>query len=480
MSKILKEAYNSEEFRKKGHELVDVIADHLKDCYSKKINTVIDYKDPDELYKKWKDELTENKFGKSEALWKEIIKDSIRIHNPNYMGHQVSAPAPISGIAEMLNGCLNNGSAIYEMGPVSTAMERVVIKWLVKEIGMGAGSGGIMTDGGSLGNMTALLAAGQNISTYNYWKEGLREDFKPAVLISNEAHYSLARAVQILGWGEDAIIKVPVDENLSVKPEYLEPLYKKAAQDGFTVIAVIGNACSTSTGAYDPLNEIANFCEEKKIWFHVDGAHGGAAAISPKYKHLTYGIERADSITIDFHKMMGVSALTTALLFKNENISYNTFEQDAAYILNSKTPGQWYNSAKRTFECTKNMMALKVYLTIKTYGPEFMSDYITKCYDNGIMFGEIINSQDDFETAVNPTTNIVCFRYITKCHSSLEPDELNKKIREKILKDGEFYIVQTTIRNKTYLRTSLMNPFTGETEMNNLLSRIRDIVNEIS
>jgi L-2,4-diaminobutyrate decarboxylase len=376
----------------------------------------------------------------------------------------------------MINGLLNNGSAIYEMGPASNSMERVVIKWLAGAIGFGDQSEGFLTSGGSLGNLTCLLAARQSRSGFNVWAEGHKTGFKPAVIVSREAHYSIARSVQILGWGEKALIPAPVDDNLALNPAFLKDLLKKASDEGRQVIAVVGNACTTSTGTYDPLDEIGDFCQENKLWFHVDGAHGGAAAISPKYRHLTEGITRADSVVIDFHKMMGISALTTAVLFRNPEPSYANFDQEAAYILERNGGYEWFNSAKRTVECTKNMMAVKPFAVLKLYGPGFFIDYLETCYDNGRKFARIIKEHESFELAVEPETNIVCFRYFTVGKDDEWMNNVNSSVRNKILEEGRFYIVQTSIRGKTYLRTSLMNPFTGEKELLNLLDHISELI----
>lgn len=473
MTDLLKRAYDPEEFRKSAHQLVDILADHLSSCFNKDEDKVLNLQNPNDHFQYWQDYLDMGNDKESESdFWKRTVKETIHIHHPNYLGHQVSASVPMAGLGDLVNGTLNNGTAIYEMGPVSAAMERVVIKWLCSSISYPSASEGLLTSGGSLGNFTALLAARQQNSGYDHWKEGKRDGHRPAVMVSDEAHYSIARSVQMLGWGEDAIIKIPTDEKYAIRADLLEGLWKKHTRNGQHIVAIIGNACTTSTGTYDPLNAIADFCEKHSIWFHVDGAHGGAAALSAKYKHLTEGISRADSIVIDFHKMMGVSSLTTALLFKNADPSYSIFEQKASYILSGNKDPEWYNSAKRTVECTKNMMGVKVYAILKQLGPEFFTDYLETCYGLGNIFAEIIRSDSNFELAHDPETNIVVFRYVGSLSSDKEISILNRKIRERIVEDGKFYIVQTDIQNRTYLRAVIMNPFTSELELKNLLAHI--------
>lgn len=477
MTDLLRKAYDPENFRDQAHRLVDLIADHLEASASQTEKTVLPWTDPDARYSKWQQEIgREFDF---DHFWKSTIDETIHIHHPKYLGHQVCASLPLAGLGEMLNGTLNNGSAIYEMGPVSTAMERVVIEWLAGAMGFGPEASGVLTSGGSLGNLTALLAARQNKSGYDHWNEGMTAGFHPAIMVSEESHYSVSRACQIMGWGKKGIIRVPAGKDHKLDAARLSETYEKAVQDGLRVMILVGNACSTSTGAYDPLEAMADFCLEKGLWFHVDGAHGGAAAITPKYKHLTRGIERADSVVIDFHKMLGVSALTTAVLFRDGKRSYDTFNQNASYLLNNEIREPWFNSAMRTMECTKNMMGVKVYSILRTYGPQLFIDYFTDCYDLGKVMASLIARQKDFELPYQPETNIVCYRYVGSGGTEEELNRLNSDIRRELIEGGKFYIVQTHIDGKVYLRSSLMNPFTSETDLEELLEEIRSFAKEL-
>ncbi len=471
MTDLLKQAYDPENFRDQAHRLVDLIADHLDSCYSQSEKIVLPCFDPDQRLLKWQNDL-EKKFD-FEPFWKDTIDETIHIHHPRYLGHQVCASLPLSGLSEMLNGTLNNGSAIYEMGPVSTAMERVVIDWLSGAIGYSKEASGVLTSGGSLGNLTALLAARQHQSGYDHWTRGKADGFHPAIMVSEESHYSVSRAVQIMGWGEKGVIKVPTNHLYQLDAGRLEETYTNAEKQGIKALVLVGIASSTSTGSYDPLERMADFSEKKGLWFHIDGAHGGAAAITPKYRHLTKGIERADSIVIDFHKMLGISALTTAVLFRDGKRSYETFNQKAFYLFNNEEREQWFNSAVRTLECTKNMMGVKVYSILRTYGPQVFVDYFTDCYDLGREFAAIISGLSDFELPYLPESNIVCFRYIGAGKTDTELNQLNADIRRKTIESSKFYIVQTQIDNKTYLRSALMNPFTSIKDMKELLEEIR-------
>ncbi len=471
MTDLLNAAYDPEQFRDQAHRLVDLIADHLEASQNQKEPIVLPWMDPDVRLQKWQNDL--NQEFEFDPFWKDVIDETIHIHHPKYLGHQVCASLPLAGLGEMLNGTLNNGSAIYEMGPVSTAMERIVIDWLSGAIGFGPDASGVLTSGGSLGNLTALLAARQHQSGYDHWTKGQKIGFRPGIMVSEESHYSVSRAVQIMGWGEKAVIRVPANRLHQLDADRLDEIYEQAEKDGFTILAIVGNACSTSTGAYDPLERMAEFSDRKRLWFHIDGAHGGAAALTPGYRHLTKGIERADSVVIDFHKMLGISALTTAVLFRDGKRSYETFNQNAVYIFNNQEREQWFNSAVRTLECTKNMMGVKVYSILRTYGPQIFIDYFTACYDLGKVFADLIRKATDFELPYDPESNIVCYRYVETGKSEKELNSLNADIRRRLIESGKFYVVQTQIAGITYMRTAIMNPFSTEQDLQELLMEIR-------
>lgn len=473
---ILTKAYNPETFRKEGHQLVDLLADYLKDCMSQKEMPVLPWIDPEMQHADWKNFL--DKKSTPLEFYQKFLDQSNHLHHPNYIGHQVVPPLPIAAVTDLMATFSNNGMAIYEMGPAATAIERNVIEWLLKFFGWDKNANGLLTSGGSLGNLTGLLAARQAIKEYDVWESGV--DGNLAVMVSAESHYSIDRSVRIMGLGDKGIIKLPVDDQHRIKVDLLPGILNEAKNEGKIVMALVGNACSTSTGIYDHNEELADFCAQNKIWFHIDGAHGGAAIISEKYKYLTKGIEKADSVVIDFHKMMLTPALTTAVIFKNGKTSYEAFTQKASYLLNKKGEINWFDGAGRTIECTKKAMGLKIYLMIKTYGTELFSSYVDQTYDLAREFASIIEESQDFELAVAPDSNIVCFRLIPEGMTEQERNELNSKIRERIKIDGTFYIVQTVINEKVYFRITIMNPFTTLEILKKLQFMISSISSELS
>jgi L-2,4-diaminobutyrate decarboxylase len=481
ISPLLEDAFNPESFRKQGHQLVDQLADYLKTCRDNPGDLpALPWKSPQEMEKLWQTDFSEPQ-GTGLSLsdfTSSVIQHSIHLHHPKNMGHQVVPPVPTAALVELVGALLNNSMAIYEVGPFSSAIEKIVTDWLGTRLGMGPQSAGILTSGGSIGNLTGLLAARQHKADYDIWEEGFKDHCQYAVMVPADSHYSISRAVKIMGWGEHGVVKMPVNQRREVDPDTLESCYRDATEKGLKIVAVAANACSTSTGSYDPLPEIAAFCRHHDLWFHVDAAHGGGAVLTSKYKHLVNGIELADSVVIDFHKMLLCPALTTAVVFKYGETAHQTFSQKAEYLLNKKNKDNWYDIAQRTLECTKKMMGIKIYALLKMYGVQLFDDYITCTYNLGRQFAGIIKAAPDFELALEPAANIVCFRYnpgSATNHSNQSLNTLNSAIRERLKEEGEFYIVNTSIDENLYLRTSLMNPFTTANELTGLLEQIRHI-----
>ncbi|MDY7227820.1 pyridoxal phosphate-dependent decarboxylase family protein [Hyalangium rubrum] len=465
-------AYDAERFRQQGHQLVDQLADYLASATSGKALPVLPWVTPDESLARFPASFPEEPGGELSPFIARVLGGSNHLHHPRYVGHQVSAPLPLAALCDFVSSLLNNGMAVYEMGPAVSAMEHNLLRWMAGQLGLPESAGGVFTSGGSVGNLTALLAARQAKAGYDAWNGGSPAGPPLTVLVAETAHYSLARATKVMGWGAEGLTPVPVDANFRLRPESLEATLAAATRAGRRPIAVVASAGSTSTGAFDPLEPVADFCERHGLWFHVDGAHGASAALSPRYRHQVKGIERADSVVWDAHKMMMMPALITAVLFRDSTRSYESFAQQASYLFG---PGSrpWSDIGLRTLECTKEMMALKLYTCLSLLGTRFFSDYVTATFDLTRRFAERLKASGDFEVPVAPDCNILCFRYTPAGVPASELDTLQARLRQLLIQRGDFYLVQTTLPSGVYLRTTLINPLTSDAELEALLEALR-------
>jgi L-2,4-diaminobutyrate decarboxylase len=232
------------------------------------------------------------------------------------------------------------------------------------------------------------------------------------------------------------------------------------------VIALVASACASATGSIDPLDAIADWCEQRDVWLHVDGAHGASAVMSSRYRELVRGIERADSVVWDAHKMLALPSLVTAVLFRDGARSFEAFSQEASYVFGTDSRSSWSDFGQRNMECTKRMMSVTFYATVSLVGTALLDDYVTRQFDLARRFATMIEDAPDFELAVQPECNIVCFR-LTGCTD-------HDRLRDRVVKEnGSFYLTRTTLSGRAHLRVTLMNPFTDEADLAALLETLR-------
>lgn len=403
------------------------------------------------------------------------LSTTTNLHHPAYMAHQVGPPHYAGALAALIDGFTNNPMAIYEMGPGAASIEYAVINWLLEKVGWQPApldlnarevrepwAGGVLTHGGSLANLTALIAARKRLVP-DIWQKGNPGDL--AVLVPETSHYSVARAAGILGIGREAIYPLEVDSRGAVLADRLPDAFERVIRDGKRVMALVSNACSTAVGIYDPLEEIGKFCNRNNIWMHVDGAHGASALLSGRLRHYLKGVKRADSLTWDAHKLLRTPALCTALLVRNHADLDGAFEQKASYLFHDKDqPG--FDFIHRTVECTKAGLGLKLFLVAAALGEQGLAEYVERQYDLAMEAYDFINRQKGFACPVMPQSNIVCFRVDGS-------DELQLKIRNALTARGDFFVSTTEFRGRRYLRMALMNPRTRIEDVRSLIETIR-------
>lgn len=397
---ISKEAYDLSTFKERAKLVIDQISRTHELRENRK---VIPNCEPEEQYQYWKNSFSQQS-GPLE-LFEDVVSRSVLYQHPNYMGHQTAVPAMSALLASLVVDYLNNAMGVYEMGMVGNAMERVVAEHLCEKFDLGNNAGGFFTSGGTLGTLSAIMTAKAQYVKNN------PESMNLCILTSEQAHYCVERAALTMGLGTGGVIKIAVDDQYRMDAKQLEEKYNRVVGEGKKVLCVIGSAPSTSTGAYDDLESIGNFCKQHNIWFHVDGVHGAGVIFSSKYNYLVKGIEKADSIVMDFHKMMLTPSLCTVVLMKDKEHSYDTFRQKADYLWQLQD-NDWSQGGKRTFETTKSMYILKLFTLFKEFGDSIFENYIDNQYDLAKGFAASILENNKFEVASKPHSNIVCFRYI--------------------------------------------------------------------
>jgi L-2,4-diaminobutyrate decarboxylase len=393
-----------------------------------------------------------------------MLARSVRLHHPAQVAHQVGAPDVPAAIADLVQGAINQPMSIYEMGPAAHATERVVVEWMVEKLSWPDGAGGVLTHGGSLANLTVLLAA-RAVAAPDAWTDGV--DGRLAVLAPPSAHYSVKRSVAMLGLGERAVVDLEVDAEERIVPSALGDALERCRAAGRRPMALVAAACATSTGLHDDLEAVGAFCREHDIWFHVDAAHGASALLSPGHRHLLRGIEHADSAIWDAHKMLRTPALAAAVLLRDGARLEEAFRQKAAYLIYEES-GEDLSLLERQVECTKAAVGMRIFMNLAFRGEEGIGRYVAEQYDRTIRFWELISARPGFECLSRPESNILCFRY------GRDP-ALQVQLRERLLAEKRFHLSSTEVNGERWLRMTVTAPATSEETVEGLLAAIEEL-----
>jgi L-2,4-diaminobutyrate decarboxylase len=418
----------------------------------------------------------EARFG---ALARLALANAHGLHDPRSTGHQVAPAMPAAALFDALGRAANQGSAVREMGPFAAAAERAVGDVLGELVGWAPGSfAAVATHGGTLANVTALLAA-RNARFGDVWRRGFTlgvAPTRPVLLASADAHYSIARAAGILGLGTDAVLKVPVDAERRLDVDAAETAIQRAMTSGLAPFALVASAASTPTGAFDPLREAGALARRYGLWLHVDAAHGGSLLFSPAHRGRLDGVELADSVAWDAHKMLFTPPLLTYLMYRDRTASFGAFEQDAPYLFaaDDRERAEW-DGGLRTFECTRGAIALSLWGSLALYGRELHAALVERAIARTRWLWETVTADADFRAAHEPQCDIFCFRYEPRgvALDAARRSALQAAIREALLADGRYYVTSTRLDGETWLRVTILHPGVSEDSLRGLLEAVR-------
>jgi L-2,4-diaminobutyrate decarboxylase len=437
-----------ESSRQLAHQLVDQLFDHVQRVESK---PVVDWHSASELLEQLR--LRPGR-GDAASLAKLLLDHSIQLHHPSYMGHQVCPPAVPAVLADLLISTLNQSTAVFEMSPAATVIEKEIIRWLCDSVGYPATAEGTAVSGGSAANLTGLMAARAR------WAAS-PERGRPVVLCSADAHYSVARAAAIMGIGGADVLKVPTD-----REHRMDVAALAAALDALDAppLAIVATSGSTATGAFDDLRPIAALRDAHSTWLHVDAAHGASVLLSDRLRPLADGLDLADSLSWDPHKMLWMPLSFGAILVRDGVWLRRAFNADAPYLFGPERAGE--NLGEMTIQCSKRADAVKLWFTLQLLGTEPLAAALDGVTEMTRYLYESVAASDDFEPLHEPVFNIFCFRHRSD-------DATNGALRERLIRSGEAWITSTVLRGRRVLRVTMINPRTERRHVDAMLASLR-------
>src|SRR6185295_7314847 len=362
-----------------------------------------------------------------------IIDLSRHNGHPRFFGYVASPSTPVGAYGDLIASALNANITCWRSGPAGTELERLVVRWLGALIGYDTQASGLLTSGGSMANMIALMIASRsksnNASRHGFWNAGP----PMTVYASEEVHMSIAKAADILGIGRDQVRTIACDDQQRMRVDALRQSIEADLREGLRPFCVVGSAGTVNTGVVDPLDEIANIADQFELWFHVDGAYGAPGVLDKRKKHLFAGLERADSVSLDPHKWLYVPVDAGCLLFRDDAAAKATFSAEVADYI--KTHGYADEEAFAFWdygvELSRRFRALKVWLTLQYYGRRRIAAAISEDISLAAYLGDVVSNASDFELLAPVELSICCFRYIPRdALSDMDLDKLNERIME--------------------------------------------------
>ncbi|MEF3021626.1 putative pyridoxal-dependent aspartate 1-decarboxylase [Vibrio mimicus] len=446
-----------------------------------------------------------------------LVSHSVHTASPSFIGHMTSAlPYFLMPLSKIMIA-LNQNLVKIETSKAFTPLERQVLGMIHRLIygqtdhfyqqwmHSAEHSLGAFCSGGTIANITALWVARNNAlkadgdfpgvekaglfkAMRHYGHEGL------AILVSERGHYSLKKAADVLGIGQEGLIAVKTDANNRLCPQDLEQKLAELKARNIKVFAVVGVAGTTETGNIDPLRTVAQICQREQIHFHIDAAWGGATLMSNRYRGLLDGVELADSVTIDAHKQLYIPMGAGMVLFKDPN-AMRSIEHHAQYILRQGSK----DLGSHTLEGSRSGMAMLVYASMHIISRPGYQLLIDQSIEKARYFADLIEAQADFELVSQPELCLLTYRYLpAHVRVALEQsqgaqraqlnellNELTKFIQKKQRETGKSFVSRTQLHPHQWdklativFRVVLANPLTTKDILRNVLDEQREIAQQ--
>ncbi|MGH3320889.1 MAG: pyridoxal phosphate-dependent decarboxylase family protein [Streptosporangiaceae bacterium] len=404
------------------------------------------------------------------------LRDAVYFHHPRYLGH-LNCPVVIPALlAEAMLSSVNSSLDTWDQSIGATLIERRLIDWAAGRIGLGGAADGVFTSGGTQSNLQALLVAREEASRRAVDSDRMTSgsSLRPRlrVVASEASHFSIAKSAKLLGLAEDAVIEVPSDRDKRMRIAALADELDRCHRDGLVPMAVVATAGTTDFGSIDPLPEIAEVCAQRKVWMHVDAAYGCGLLVSRR-RHLLDGLERADSVTVDYHKSFFQPVSSSAVMVRDRttlgHVTYHADYLNPATSLASSIP----NQVDKSLQTTRRFDALKLWVTLRILGPDVVGELFDEVVDRAADAWALLDEDPRFEVVTRPQLSTLVFRYLPPAGTSPDlADRVNAHVREELFASGEAVVAGTKVHGRRYLKFTLLNPRTSLHDVTDVLELI--------
>jgi len=403
----------------------------------------LDPQDPEQIYQKFLEDVLPHPMG--------------NIH-PRFWGWVLGTGTPLGMLAEMLAAGMNPNPGGGEH--IANYVEVQVLDWCKEMLGYPAEASGLLVSGGSMANLVGLTVARNTMAGFDLRRHGLpASPERMTVYGSSETHSSIQKAIELLGLGSDSLRQVPVNSEFQVELSALEAAISEDREAGYRPICVVGNAGTVNTGAIDDLDSLADICQREGLWFHIDGAFGALAALSPDLHPLLAGMERADSLAFDMHKWMYMPYEIGCALVRREEDHRRAFSLTPDYLSHTERGlaggSVWFSDYG--LQLSRSFRALKAWMSIKEHGVEKYGRLIQQNVDQARYLADLIDASPDLERLAPVPLNIVCFRFYADHLDDVSLNELNQELLLQLHESGIAVPSYATIGGEYALRVAITN-----------------------
>lgn len=414
---------------------------------------------------------------------RKVVANSVSITNPSTAAHLHCPPLLAALAAEVVISALNQSMDSFDQAPIATVVEQKMIRWLCSEARLPTIADGTFTTGGSQSNYMGLLLA-RDAFLLKHWnwsaqKSGLPPEARRLrILCSEVAHFTVEKSASQLGLGTDSVVRVEVDDHFRMHPDSLESKLQSLQSEGLLPMAVVATAGTTDFGSVDPLSEISVLTRQSNAWLHIDAAYGGALLFSGRHRNKVAGIESADSLSIDFHKLFWQPIPCSAFLVRDAK-SFDAIKLHADYLNPELHEEEGIpNLVTTSLLTSRRFDALKLWISFKSLGREKLSAMIDRTIELAEHAAEVIRRSSDLELMCEPQLSTVVFRYVPGRES--DADRVNAEIRQRLFDHGVAVLGHTRVKERQCLKFTCMNPTTTKADLEKLIELIQRQGREIS
>ena len=403
------------------------------------------------------------------------ITNSVKTHRAEFMNPLwggLSLPA-LAG--EMVAAATNNSMYTHELSPMGTLIEQTLVRRMCDMVGFPDGFG-TFTTGGSNGNMLGMLCARER-AVPGSTKRGF-DGSSMVVFVSAEAHYSVLMAANVIGIGHMNVVKVGCDNEGRMRPEALEDEITRAIDQGLTPFCVVATAGTTVRGAYDPIGALAEVAHNSGLWLHVDAAWGGTCLFSTTHRRLMDGVDQADSVCWDAHKMMGVPLVCSAFLVKEPAVLRTLCDHTSVAHYLFHEDAENHDLGRYSLQCGRRNDALKLWLEWRARGDAGWARMVDTYMALGDHLEHLVNEHDRLEMMSARSWTNVCFRY-THPDGLENLNDLNVTIRNRLIQSGMFMVSRSNIGDDVVIRCVISNAGVSEASLQRFVDEVVQIGDDV-